>query len=62
MQKSELLFALGMLGVDEAALEVRLTSTAQGLDADPQVFAALHSCAGFASEHAYLLLLDWAVT
>jgi hypothetical protein len=51
-----------MLGVDEAALEVRLTSTAQGLDADPQVFAALHSCAGFASEHAYLLLLDWAVT
>ena len=55
-----MLLAPGMLGVDEAASEVRLTSTEHGVDAEPQVLAALHSCAGFASEQAYLL--DWAVT
>jgi hypothetical protein len=49
------------MGVDEAALAVRFTSTAHGVDAEPQVFAAVHSCAGFASVQAYLLLLDWAV-
>jgi len=60
-QKSELPLAFGMLGVEEAESDVRFTSTVQGLEADPQVFAAVHSCAGFGSEHAYLLLFDWAV-
>jgi hypothetical protein len=61
MQKAELLLALGIEGVAEAALDVRFTSTAHGVDAEPQAFAAMHSCAGFASEQAYLLLFDWAV-
>jgi hypothetical protein len=60
MQKRELPLAFGMLGVAEAALELRFTSTAQGLEGEPQVLPALHNCAGFASEQAYLLL-DWAV-
>jgi hypothetical protein len=59
-QKSELLFAFGMSGVDEAALDVRFTSMEHGEEAEPQVLAAVHNCAGFASEHAYLLLFDWA--
>jgi hypothetical protein len=50
-----------MSGVDEAAFAVRFTSTAHGLEAEPQVLAALHNCAGFASVQAYLLLFDWAV-
>jgi hypothetical protein len=50
-----------MSGVDEAALEVRFTSTEHGEEAEPQVLAALHNCAGFASEHPYLLLFDWAI-
>jgi hypothetical protein len=50
-----------MSGVDEAALEVRFTSTEQGEEAEPHVLAALHNCAGFASEHAYLVLFDWAI-
>jgi hypothetical protein len=61
MQKRELLFALAMLGVDEAAFAVRFTSTAHGVDAEPQVFAALHICAGFASAQAYLSAFDWAI-
>ena len=61
MQKSELLLAFGISGVDDAAFEVRLTSTEQGEDGEPQVLAALQSWAGFASEQAYLLLFDWAV-
>jgi hypothetical protein len=36
-------------------------STAQGVEADPQVLLALHRAAGLASEQAYLLpLLDCA--
>ncbi|HEY6369414.1 MAG TPA: hypothetical protein VIX37_02455 [Candidatus Sulfotelmatobacter sp.] len=54
-QKNELPWAFGMLGVEEAESDVRFTSTAQGLEADPHVFAAVHICAGFGSEHAYLL-------
>jgi hypothetical protein len=50
-----------MPGVDEAAFAVRFTSTVQGEEAEPQVLAPLHNCAGFASEQAYLLLFDWAV-
>ena len=57
-QKSELLLAFGMLGVADAASAVRFTSTVQGVEADPQVLAAVHSCAGFGSEQAYLLLFD----
>jgi hypothetical protein len=57
-QKRELPFAFGMLGVEDAESEVRFTSTEQGVEADPHVLAALHSCAGFASEQAYLLLFD----
>jgi hypothetical protein len=60
-QKSALLLALSMLGVEDAAFAVRFTSTVQGVEPDPQVLLALHSCAGFGSEQAYLLLFDWAV-
>jgi hypothetical protein len=60
-QKSELLLAFGMSGVDEAAFAVRFTSTTHGVEAEPHVLAALHNCAGFASAQAYLLLFDWAV-
>ena len=61
-QKSLLLLAFGMLGVEEAPLEVRLTSTSQGAEADPHVLVASQSCAGFGSAHAYLLaFLDCAV-
>jgi hypothetical protein len=45
MQNSELLLALGIMGVAEAASAVRFTSTAHGVDAEPQVFAAVHICA-----------------
>jgi hypothetical protein len=31
--------------VDEAALAVRFTSTAHGVEAEPQVFSAVHICA-----------------
>lgn len=60
-QKSALLLALGALGVEDAPLAVRLTSTTQGVESDPQVFAALQNCAGFGSEHACLLCFDCAV-
>jgi hypothetical protein len=45
MQKSELPLAFCTPGVTEAALALRLTSTLQGLDAEPQVLAALHDSA-----------------
>jgi hypothetical protein len=61
MQKRELPFAFGMLGVTDAALAVRFTSTAHGLDAEPQVFSAVQLCAETDAEQAYGLLLDWAV-
>jgi hypothetical protein len=54
-QNRELPLAFGMLGVEEAESDVRFTSTEQGLEADPHVFAVVHSCAGFGSEQAYLL-------
>jgi hypothetical protein len=60
-QKSALLFGSEMLAVEEAPLDVRFTSTTHGVEADPHVLLALQSCAGFASEHAYLLLFDCAV-
>ena len=61
-QKSLLLLAFGILGVEEAPLAVRLTSTSQGVEADPHVLLASQSCAGFGSVHAYLLaFLDCAV-
>jgi hypothetical protein len=60
-QKSALLLAFGMLGVLDAAYDVRFTSTEQGVEPDPHVLLALHSCSGFASEQAYLLLFDCAV-
>jgi hypothetical protein len=44
--------AFGMLGVDEAALAVRFTSTAHGVDAEPQVFSAVHICAETSFEQA----------
>lgn len=61
-QKSALLLAPGMLGVEDALFDVRFTSTVQAVEADPHVLAAVHSCAGLISEQAYLLLFDWAVT
>ena len=59
--KRELSLAFGMLGVEDAPLAVRFTSTAHGVEADPHVLLALHSCAGFGSEHAYLLLFVCAI-
>ena len=60
-QKSALLLGAGTLAVEDAAFDVRFTSTVQGVEAYPQVLLALHSCAGFGSEQAYLLLFDSAV-
>jgi len=57
-QKRELPLAFGMLGVVDAESVVRFTSTVQGVEVDPQVLAAVHCCAGFGSEQAYLLLFD----
>ncbi len=51
-----------MLGVEEAALAVRFTSTLHGLEADPHVLAPTHICAGLASSQAYLLFCACAVT
>ena len=59
-QNAALLLALGVLEVIDAPSYVRFTSTVQGEEADPHVFAALHSCSGLGSEQAYLLLNDWA--
>jgi hypothetical protein len=42
-QNRELPLAFGMLGVEDAESAVRFTSTMQGLDADPQVFAVVHN-------------------
>jgi hypothetical protein len=53
MQKSELPFAFGMLGVADAALAVRFTSTLHGLEAEPHVLAAVHSCSGFGCVHTF---------
>jgi hypothetical protein len=41
-QNSELPFAFGMLGVEDAELAVRFTSTLHGLEADPHVLAPVH--------------------
>jgi hypothetical protein len=41
-QNRELPFAFGMLGVEDAELAVRFTSTLHGLDADPHVLAPVH--------------------
>jgi hypothetical protein len=60
-QKNALLLASWVLGVEEAPLAVRFTSTTHGVEADPQVLLAFHSCAAFGSEHAYLLLFDCAI-
>src|SRR5450631_1282703 len=60
-QKSEFPFAFGMLGVADAASAVLFTSTVQGVEADPQVLAAVHICAGFDSAQTSLVFLDWAV-
>jgi hypothetical protein len=61
MQNAPLLLAFGMLAVEDAPSRVRLTSTVQGVAADPQVLLALHCCTEFGSEQAYLPLTDWAV-
>jgi hypothetical protein len=54
-QKVEFPFAPWILGVAEAELEVRLTSTEHDSEADPHVLLAVQIEAGFGSEHAYLL-------
>jgi hypothetical protein len=56
-QKGLFDLAFGISGVTEAALADRLTSTVQGVDADPHVVAALHIVSGFVSEQTYFLLL-----
>jgi hypothetical protein len=54
-------FGFAILATDSAELAVRLTSTVQGVEADPQVILALHNAAGLASKQAYLLaFLDCA--
>src|SRR5271154_3404969 len=54
-QKNALPFGVWMLAVEDAPLAVRFMSTSQGVEADPHVLLALQSCAGLASEQAYLL-------
>jgi hypothetical protein len=53
-QKVEFPFASWMLGVAEAELAVRLTSTEHGSEPDPHVLLAVQSDAGLGSEQAYL--------
>ena len=48
--------APGIPGVTEAAVAVRLISTAQGSEADPHVVAVLHIVSGFVSKQTYFLL------
>jgi hypothetical protein len=52
MQKRELPFAFGMLGVTEAAFAVRLTSREHGVDAEPQIFSAVHNWGEASLVHA----------
>src|SRR5277367_6698736 len=52
-QNSLFPLASGVLGVADAALAVRLTSTEHGCEGDPRVLAALHSDAGSGSLHTY---------
>jgi hypothetical protein len=59
-QKRDPFLPFAMLGVDEAALAVRFTSTEHGAEAEPQVLLGLHNVAGLGSPQAYLLL--WADT
>jgi hypothetical protein len=57
-QNGAFAFAFCELGVTEAeVLPLRLTSMRQGLEGDPQVFAALQMLAGFDSEQRYLSAL-----
>jgi hypothetical protein len=58
-QNSALALGFSMLAVEDDAFAVLFTSTTQGLVGDPQLLSPLHSCAGFGSEQAYLLLF-WA--
>jgi hypothetical protein len=58
-QKTALLFVFGTFAVADAAFIVRLTSTVQGVEADPHVLPSLHSCAGLASKQAYLPFFVW---
>jgi len=60
-QNAALLLARGVLAVVDAPSDVRFTSTVQGEEVDPHVFAASQSCSGSGSEQAYLLPDDWAV-
>jgi hypothetical protein len=57
-QKSAFPLGFWIAAVTEAALEVLLTSTTHGSEADPQVLLALHCCAGLTSVQAYWLLFD----
>jgi hypothetical protein len=60
-QKEEFPFAPGMLGVAEAAWEVRLTSTEHGSEDDPHVVAAVQSAVGSGSRQAYAFFFcAWA--
>src|SRR3974377_1383091 len=56
IQNGAFSLAPAILGVTEAALAVRLMSTAQGALADPQVVLALHIPCGLDSEQTYLSL------
>src|SRR5271165_5559078 len=55
MQKNWLFFALGIPGFTLEELPDLVMSTVQGAEAEPQVLAAVHMPAGFASSHTYLL-------
>src|SRR5208282_1298042 len=46
-------FAFGIAGVTEASEAVRLISTVQGVELDPQAFSAVHAFPGFGSEQRY---------
>lgn len=59
-QNSSFDLPFGLLGVTEAASEVRFMSTVQGVEADPQVFADSHMLSRLGSEQTYVSALRWS--
>jgi len=55
-QKGMFAFAFGILGVTEASEAVRLISTVQEVEAEPQVFSAVQIVYGCGSEQRYFSL------
>src|SRR5262249_30636036 len=60
-QKNWLALGSGTLGLIQAPAPCLRISTLQGVEADPQVFCALHRSSGLGSSQAYLLAA-WEAT